>query len=376
MSIPISDRIASYRAWLNREPVERPMLGLIWEPDIPPLPEFLEQVGAGTVISPDQIQVEMFLPCIERWHQRYSELVCDVIQSFAPAFGIPWVETIAGCPVVADPGSLWADSFLDSYVNRPPICFDPDDPWLRKLIVFTQALVEFADGRFPVALPQTRGPLDTLAAMRTPERMCVDFVECPDEVFKILGELTDLWIGINEAVLEVIPPFHGGHCTRMNMWAPGKAITPQNDISTLISPEMYEEFVLPWDREIVDHFPYHCFHLHSTEYHQVDVLLKLEKLTAIELTLENTIGGPPLDIVIPVVRRILSKKPLLLCALDIETAERCLDKLPSAGLCMTIGLFDYDIPRDYDKWLEKHCSSTVRASESCAPDPWWADTTE
>ena len=177
------------------------MLGLIWEPDIPPLPEFLEQVSTGTAVSPDQIQPEMFLPYIERWHQRDSELVCDVIQSFAPAFGLPWVEAIAGCPVVADPGSLWAEPVLDGYANRPPIHFDPDNPWLRKLMAFTQALVQFADGRFPVALPQTRGPLDTLAAMRTPERMCLDFLECPDEVFKILGELTALWISINEALV-------------------------------------------------------------------------------------------------------------------------------------------------------------------------------
>jgi len=346
------------------------MLGLVWEPDIPPLPEFLEHVGTGTAISPNQIQPEMFLSYVERWHQRDSELVCDVIQSFAPAFGIPWVEAIAGCPVVADPGSLWAESFLDSYVNRPPIHLDPDDPWLRKLIAFTQALVEFADGRFPVAVPQTRGPLDTLAAIRTPERMCLDFVEYPDEVFKILGELTDLWIGINEAVLEVIPPFHGGYCTRMNMWAPGKAITPQNDASTLISRKMYEQFVLPWDRKIVGHFPYHCFHLHSTEHHQIDTLLKLEALTAIEFTLEHTIGGPSLDITIPVVRRILGKKPLLLCALDIATAEWCLTELPSAGLCITVGIFEYDIARDYDRWLEKHCSSIVGVSESCTPDDW------
>jgi hypothetical protein len=357
MSIPISDRIARYRAWLNRAPVDRPMIGLIWEPDIRPLPEFLEQVGAKTRVSPDQIQPQMFLPYIENWYQRESELVSDVIQSFAPAFGIPWVEAIAGCPVIAGSGSLWAESFLDSYIDRPEIHFDPADPWLLKLVKFTRVLVEFADGRFPVALPQTRGPLDTLAAMRTPEQLCIDLIKVPDEVFQILGELTDLWIRINEVVLEAIPPFHGGYCTRMNMWAPAKAITPQNDISTLISAEMYEQFVLPWDQKIVSRFPYHCFHLHSSEYHQVAVLLKLGEVTAFEFTLEHTLGGPPLDITLPVVRHILSEKPLLLCALDIETAEWCINELPSAGLCVTVGLFDYEIVRDYDQWLARHCSS-------------------
>jgi hypothetical protein len=357
MPVPISDRITRYRAWLSREPSDRPMVGLLWEPDIPPLPAFLEQVGVGNSISPDQIQPEMFLPYIERWYHQDSELTSDVIQPFTPAFGMPWVEAIAGCPVIAHPGSLWAASFLDDYHSRPPIHFDPANPWLRKLIEFTQALVELADGRFPVALPQMRGPLDTLAAMRTPNRMSLDLIDCPDQVFKILGELTDLWIGIAQAVLEVIPPFHGGYATRMKMWAPGRAITPQNDISTLISPTMYEEYVLPWDRKIIGRFAYHSFHMHATEYRQVDVLLKLEKLTAIEFTLEHTLGGPALEIVTPALKRILGKKPLLLCALDIETADWCLNELPGTGLCVMIGINEYEIAPEYDQWLKRHCTN-------------------
>jgi len=117
-----------------------------------------------------------------------------------------------------------------------------------------------------------RGPLDTLAAMRTPERMCVDLIEQPEAVFAILGELAELWIGVGQVVLDVIPPFAGEYMARMGTWAPGKILTAQNDVSTLLSPAMYNEFVLPWDRKIVEHFPYSEFHLHSSEHHQVDDL--------------------------------------------------------------------------------------------------------
>ena len=355
MSVPIEDRLNRYEAWRRREPVDRPMIGLLWEPDIPPLPEMLERVGIGEEVTPDDIQPEIFLPHIERWYQRESQLVSDVIQPYTPAFGMPWVEAIAGCRVVAHPGSLWAEPLLESYENRPPIYLDPHDPWLHKLVEFTQVLVEFSDGRFPIALPQMRGPLDTLAALRTPNQMSLDLIDEPDEIHKILGELTDLWIGIAEAVLEVIPPFWGGYSTRMKMWSPGKAITPQNDISTLISPRMYGEFVLPWDRKIFEHFAYHAFHMHSTEHHHIDALLTLEKLTAIQLTLEQDVGGPPLDTMLPAAKRILAQKPLLLVALDIETAEICLDTLPAQGLCVMIGMNDDDIPSLYEPWLEKHC---------------------
>ena len=355
MSVPIEDRIKRYDAWRRQEPVDRPMVGLLWEPDIPPLPEVLEQVGIGEEVTPDDIQPELFLPSIERWYRRESRLVSDVIQPYTPAFGIPWVEAIAGCRVVAHPGSLWAEPSLESYRDRPSISFDPDDPWLKKMVEFTQVLVEFSNGRFPIALPQMRGPLDTLAALRTPNQMSLDLIDKPDQIHRILGELTDLWIGIAEAGLAVVPPFWGGYSTRMKMWTPGEAITPQNDISTLISPRMYEEFVLPWDRKIFDHFPYHSFHMHSTEHHHIGALLTLERLTAIQLTLEQDVGGPTLETMLPAAKRILAKKPLLLVALDIETAEICLDTLPARGLCVMVGLNDDDIPSFYEPWLEKHC---------------------
>jgi len=355
MPQPILDRIARYRAWLQREPVQRPLIGLLWEADIPGLPEFEAAMGEGRIVSPGDIDPAMFLPYIERWHQRESQWVTDVIQSWAPAFSIPWVEAIAGCPVVCRPGSLWAEPCLDSLEHREPIRFDPGNPWLRKLLEFTRAMVQASNGRFPVALPQMRGPLDALAALRGAEQMSFDLLERPNEVRRILDELTTLWIEIARACLAEIPPFHGGYVTRVKMWAPGPAITPQNDISTLISPAMYREFALPCDQRIMATFPYSSFHLHGSAQHQIDGLLTLDNLTALEVHLEHTVGGPPLAVMLDAARRILAKKPLLLTALDLDTAELCISELPPTGLCVLVLVNDPEPSPDYDAWLAEHC---------------------
>jgi hypothetical protein len=332
------------------------MIGLLWEPDIPPLPEMLDHVGIGNEVQPSDIHPEMFLPHVEDWHQQESRLISDVIQPYTPAFGMPWVEAISGCSVAAHPGSLWAEPFLKDYSDRPTFEFDSQNPWLLKLKEFTQVIVEFSSGRFPVALPQMRGPLDTLAALREPHQICLDLIDNPEGVYQILGELTELWIGVADSVLEVIEPFWGGYSSRMKMWAPGKAITPQNDISTLISPQMYNQYVLPWDRKIFDHFPYHSFHMHSTEHHHIDALAGIDNLTAIQLTLEQEVGGPPLEIMLPAVERILAKKPLLLVPLDIPTAELCIQTLPPEGLCVMIGFNEAQIPGVLADWVNAKCS--------------------
>ncbi len=332
------------------------MIGLLWEPDIPPLPEFLTLVGIGKLLDPADIRPDIFLPSIEAWYQRDQQLPGDVIQPFTPAFGIPWVEAIAGCAVAAHPGSFWAQPCLADYADRAPIQFDPQNPWMSKLIEFTQTLVTFSRGRFAIALPQMRGPLDTLAAMRTPQQMGLDLIEQPEQVRKVLAELAEVWIKIAETVLAHIPPFHGGYCSRMKMWAPDQTITPQNDISTLISPRMYRDFVLPLDEKIIAHFPYHCFHTHGSEYRQIDNLLRVERLTAIQFTLEHTMGGPALDVSLAAVRRILETKPVIVAALDVESAERCVNELPAAGLCVTLATNATEIPSEYVRWIEAHCA--------------------
>jgi hypothetical protein len=354
MSIPIGERINRYTIWRNMELVEKPMVGMLWEPDIPPLPSMLEQVGYGNELKPNDIHPEIFLDHIEYWYQQEQAVTSETIQAYTPAFGMPWVEAIAGCKLIAYPGSIWAENTLHQYEDRPEYHFDPQNPWFQKLVEFTRVLVEFADGRFPIALPQMRGPLDTLAALRTPAQMCLDFIDHPEVVQSILNELTDLWIGIAEAILDMIPPFNGGYLTRMKMWAPGKAITPQNDTSTLISPNTYKQHLFHLDRKIFCYFPFSSFHMHSTEYRQVGNLLAQENLTSIQFTLEHTSGGPPLRQMLEVCEHILEKKPLLLVAPDFESADIAIETLPPRGLCVMVGFNEYEIPSEYNTWVAKY----------------------
>ena len=83
-------------------------------------------------------------------------------------------------------------------------------------------------------------------------------------------------------------------------------------------------------------FPYHSFHTHDTECHQIENLLELEELTVIQIFLQPNMGGPRFEEVLPIIEQALERKPVLLGAEDIETAERCLESLPSTGLFLML----------------------------------------
>ena len=350
----LKERLVRYETWRLRQPVHRPMLGVLWEPDVPPLEGLIDLSENGQPITPESIHPERCFASVDRWYHHHAQLAGDLIQRFTPSFGIPWIEAIAGCPVMAGPGSLWAKPCLEGYIDRPNIRLHPDNPWLAKLVEFTRAMVQFSDGRFLIAPPQLRGPLDTLAAMLTPQQMCTDILDQPKAVRQILGELADLWIAVGDAVLKEIPSHGGGYMARMGTWAPGPAITPQNDCSTLISADTYRELVLPWDQNIVEHFPFTEFHLHGSEFHQIPNLLSLENLDVIQLTLEHTLGGPPLDKMLPLTKEILAQKPLILACLDVPSAQQCLEELPPEGLMLTIATAEQEIPSEIPSWLASH----------------------
>jgi hypothetical protein len=56
------------------------------------------------------------------------------------------------------------------------------------------------------------------------------------------------------------------------------------------------------------------------------------------------------------VRRILETKPVILAALDVETAERCVNELPAVGLCVTLATNSAEIPEEYVRWITAHCA--------------------
>ena len=56
MAPAMEERLAGYRRWLAREPAARPLTGILWEADIPGLPEFLDGLREDRQVLPEAIR--------------------------------------------------------------------------------------------------------------------------------------------------------------------------------------------------------------------------------------------------------------------------------------------------------------------------------
>jgi hypothetical protein len=255
------------------------------------------------------------------------------------AFGrVPWVEAVLGVPVRAtiQGGSMRTRAVVGGWEAWPGVAAHRDGAWLDLLLQMTEALAAGSGGRCAVVAPTMRGPSDLVEAVFGTELMCFSLYDYPGELHAFLEEATDLFIEILHALLARIPPVAGGYVSPFGIWAPGTVVRTQCDASAFLSARHYAEVFLPYDVRISESVDYAIIHLHSCSLHTVDALLAVARPQAIQVTLETGTGVPTLAELVPVFRKILAHKPLLVeGALREDELAWLLDALPSGGLAIT-----------------------------------------
>jgi hypothetical protein len=251
---------------------------------------------------------------------------------------VPWVEAILGAPIRATirGGSMRTRAFVESWDVWEQQSRHCDEGWLDLLTQLAALLVERSGGRYAVTQPTMRGPSDLAEALLGPAQMSYSIYDHPQSLRRFLDQVTGAFIDILQALLARIPPIRGGYVSPFGIWAPGTVVRTQCDATAFLSAAHYAEWFLPYDLRICESVDYSFIHLHSCSLHTVDALLVNERPHAIQITLEARPKGPSLPDMLPVFRRILASKPLLLEGkLSADEVRWLQDELPPGGLAIT-----------------------------------------
>ncbi len=288
-------------------------------------------------VSPEDILVEEFLGDTECLFAVHEQAGGDFVFSAAPFLGLPWLEASLGCGVAADHASGSTRSIPPpGFAERPVIPqFSPDNPWVAKMLEFIPALERRSAGRYPVGVTLMRGISDLLSALYGPENFVLRMHDDPEEIRRVVDALTEYWIAFGRCFLERLPLFHGGTGAFLfSLWCPGKTIWLQEDAVALLSPALYQEFILPADCRIARTFEHTMMHLHPTRFIP-SAQLAATNLAAIELHIDH--DGPRAESLERHYRTVLASKPLLIWG-DLTTADLDLifSRLPHAGLAVNV----------------------------------------
>jgi hypothetical protein len=289
------------------------------------------------LLRPESVRPEPFLGDYDRSEQMSARLNEDLFMVAIPYWGIPWMEAIIGCPIQVDSGtaSMWATPRSGTF-NPEDLLPAPSNPWLERLLEFTDALVARAAGRYPVSLTLMRGPLDMVSGLLGHNRMCALVLDDPARLKELMQACTQVWLQVARAQWARIPRFEGGFCCGMRrVWAPGTTALNQEDASVLISPRAYADLVLESDSRIFEAFEYPMMHLHSAGLHVIDSILGVRALRAVEVDIDP--GGPPVSHMLPVFRKIQEVTSLHLYG-ELAPADirSLLNTLDHRGLCLEV----------------------------------------
>jgi hypothetical protein len=300
-------------------------------------PEWLECDGLllePGAIAPERLQPEPIVPASgspTRGRATFNTLF--------PYHRVPWLVGIVGCGLRVSTVSqtVWPVEYLAAdWYARPDLGFAPRFEWLAKLLEFLDYIVDrFSPARCVPTLDMiSRGPGDLLIAMMGAERCYLELYDHPSEVKSLLGQITELYIHWARVQLDVLPTIAGGYCNQYGLWSPGTTIRIQEDYSLNLSYQQFREFLLPSITAVVDAFDFHVMHTHSGSA-LAEWVLDLPRLGAIEMTLDPT--GPSIEQLIPRLRTILERKPLIVLGVVTESQLSLLSaSLPSGGLMLDV----------------------------------------
>ncbi|MDR1174855.1 MAG: hypothetical protein LBK83_05230 [Treponema sp.] len=233
--------------------------------------------------------------------------------------------------------------------------FSKDSFLYKATVNLARYLADNTDDEFILSMPDCSGNLDALAHLRSSEELMINMLEDPDTVKEELLLIQKAWKEIIIDTWNIVKENnHGGSCIGwMGSWAPGLHSQMQSDISVMLSPEQFSEFVLGELEEQSEILEYPCYHLDGREQlRHLDKLLGIKKLRMIQYTF---VAGQPSPVEqLPALKKIQESGKLLLAIISPEYVKPLLENLSARGLFINTACASPEEAEDIFRIVKKY----------------------
>ena len=161
--------------------------------------------------------------------------------------------------------------------------YEAEAPWWVRVRETTRQAVERWWDRVLLGTTDLGGNLDILASLRGTEKLLFDLNDHPEEVERLIREITRLWLRYYEELYAITNRAGRGNACWGPVWSPGKGYMMQCDFSYMISPRMFRRFVMPDLEACCASLEYGFYHLDGNgELAHLNQMLEIERLRGIQ----------------------------------------------------------------------------------------------
>ena len=249
--------------------------------------------------------------------------------------------------------TTWAEKTVEDWEDYPIRLDRSPEGYFEK----TRAYIEYAagrsEGKYLTGMMDLHGNMDAMSALRGPEDLCCDLIDCPDTVFRKLQEINDLYPEVYNMIYEAGRISERGTLGWIPTYCKGKFAVLQCDFIALISPEMCRKYVMPAierESEFLDHCIYHLDGPDALRH--LDDVLALPRLDMIQWVPGD--GQPRTVEWMDVLKKCQAAgKSVLIYDWTEEELRTKLKELDPALVAITYNAGTQDKAEAFLDWLEK-----------------------
>lgn len=229
-----------------------------------------------------------------------SDLSRLAVRSTLCDFDIPALRTDFGTSVF--PSAFGAPVRLEKgrYPWNEPIIFDDpsvvyklkkplvNEGLLGEVLDFTRFVVRETDGKLPVKMTDLQGPLDIVYLLWESNNFFLALFEAPRAVHHLLEMATELIIEFVQAQKDAAGQAEFIPCHLQHYLPWGEGICVSEDLLSILSPDLYREFALPYLNALSDVFGGIFIHSCGNFTHNLKVLPEIRGLKGVNFGATET----------------------------------------------------------------------------------------
>lgn len=222
----------------------------------------------------------------DQWDYKLSnmEFMGDGFPFVRPLFASSAMAIYMGCNYIVSDETIWFEPERNRNLSDIEIRYDPDNFWLTRTRDIYKKAGQQWDGKVQTVMTNLGGVYDILAMIIPAEDIVYAMYDQPEQIKRIIWQIHKAWWQYYDDLSAVIMPQSIGY---MDFWLPIPCGSPsfllQCDFCSLLSPELFDEFVKPELTASCDKMGGALFHLDGPDaVKHLDSLLDIENLKVIQ----------------------------------------------------------------------------------------------
>ncbi len=290
----VEARKARWKALWDMEDLPRPVWFVPASPVLAATQMYsMQRLPIDELFTNREIQYEVSMTVNTAFEAMQSESYRDdFIPHLQPQMGVGVFASAFGCEIAFPPDQMpWTYPVIKAGDPAEKV-YELETPLvtsglLGDVLDYARYFDEKAGHRYPIAMTDLQGPMDTAYLVWDSCDFMVAMYEHPKEVHHLMRLCTDLIIGfvkefrsrVNEMVPAHFPPVY---------LPDGMGLAISEDVMAVLSPSLYEEFSLPYVNELSEEFGGVLVHSCGDFEHQIPALRKVKGLRGINFGVTET----------------------------------------------------------------------------------------